>query len=55
MNYAIEILQKELDKLNTPLSADEEEDDLAGAVASFRQRMEIKKAINILTIIQQNK
>ena len=41
LEHAIKTLEKELERLNTPLE-DEEEDDLVGGVLHFRQTTDIK-------------
>lgn len=53
MTYAIEILEKELAKLNQPLKEDEEEDYL-DAVINFRATSDIKIALKILNEFKTN-
>lgn len=56
MNHAIEILEREL---NTPMPSSniqddpDEEDDMAGAVISFRRSLDIKLAIKHLKYMQE--
>lgn len=47
MEHAIKTLKQELDRLNTPID-EETEDDLIGAVLNIRQTSDIKLAIKIL-------
>lgn len=47
LEHALKTLEKELERLNTPLE-DEEDEDLVGGVLHFRQTTDIKLALKIL-------
>ena len=47
LEHAIEVLEKELDFLNTPLEENEEEDIYDGVIG-FRKTTDIKVALKIL-------
>ena len=53
MKHAIELLEAELNKLQTPLQEDEEEDYI-GAIIGMRNESDIKLALKILKEFIEN-
>lgn len=56
MKYAIETLERELEKLNTPSGRDfdDDEEDLVGAVIHFRKTTSIRLGIKLLKQMVEN-
>lgn len=53
MKYAIEILNKELEKINDP-GLNQDEDDLIGAIIYARKSADIKLALKIINQFIEN-
>ena len=51
MNYAIEILKKEIERINLP-SDNDEDDDIYDAVINMRENIELKMAIKVLNTVK---
>jgi len=53
LEHAIEVLEKELQRLNTPLNEDEEEDYI-GTIINMRNTSDIKLALKVLKEFLEN-
>jgi|GEM_PF-3916295 len=53
LEHAIELLEKELQRLNTPLNEDEEEDYI-GTIINMRNTSDIKLALKVLKEFLEN-